>query len=295
MSLPALGGGYTPGAMIDFHQHVGHYGRTAAEALAHQEPYGVRAAVLLPIDGTSTPAERFPWEATRDAAREHPTRFVPFVHADPQRPDALDVVRRAHAEGARGFGEHKVRHPVDDPGSLALYRLCAELGLPVLLHFEYGVYNWNFEAFETVLRDHPDTVFVGHAQAFWANISADAPRDPAAPGYTAYPTGPVRPVGLTDRWLTEFPNLYADLSAGSGLGGLTRDPEFTRGFLRRHERKLLWATDCPCRDGHGDWGPEAGQRGCFAARSLPVLEALCASPEAYAAITGGNARRLLGL
>jgi predicted TIM-barrel fold metal-dependent hydrolase len=284
-----------PTGPIDFHQHIGHFGRSSAEALAHQEPYGTRASVLLPIDGTSTPAERFSWEVARQAAHEHPQRLIPFVHADPQRPDALEVVRRAHAEGARGFGEHKVRLPVDDPRSLALYRLCGDLGLPVLLHFEYGVYNWNFEAFEAVLREHPRTTFVGHAQAFWANVSADAPRDPDAPGYTAYPKGPVQPGGLTDRWLGEYPNLYADLSAGSGLGALSRDPEWTRGFLRRHQGRLLWATDCPCRDGRGDWGPQAGQRECFAARSLPLLRELSPSPAAYEAITAGNARRLLSL
>jgi predicted TIM-barrel fold metal-dependent hydrolase len=163
----------------------------------------------------------------------------------------------------------------------------------VLLHFEYGNYNHNFEAFERVLRDHPDTVFIGHAQAWWANVSAAVPRDPAAPGYSAYPEGPVVPGGLTDRWLADFPNLYGDLSAGSGLNALTRDPEFTRGFLRRHERKLLWATDCPCRDGAGDWGG-AQRRECFAARSLPVLRELAPSPEAFERITSGNARRLLG-
>jgi uncharacterized protein len=135
---------------IDFHQHIGHFGRSPAETLAHQEPYGTQLSVLLPIDGTSTPAERFSWEVARQAAQEHPGRLIPFVHADPQRADALEVVRRAHAEGARGFGEHKVRLPVDDPRSLALYRLCGDLGLPVLLHFEYGVYNWNFEAYEAI-------------------------------------------------------------------------------------------------------------------------------------------------
>jgi uncharacterized protein len=281
--------------MIDFHQHVGHIGRTVEQTLAHQVPHGVRASVLLPIDGTSTPQERFPWEMIRDAARAHPDRFIPFVHVDPVRPDALDVIRRAHAEGARGFGEHKVRHPVDLPQSLAIYRLCGDLGLPVLLHFEYSMYNYNFEAFGDVVRDHPQTTFIGHAQAWWANISADVPSDPGSPGYTAYPKGPVQPGGLTDRWLTELPNLYGDLSAGSGLGALTRDPAFTLDFLRRQQAKLLWATDCPCRDGKGDWGPELGQRACFAAQSVPVLRQSCPSPAAFEAIVEGNARRVLGL
>ncbi len=280
--------------MIDFHQHIGHMGRTVEQTLAHQVPHGVRQSVLLPIDGTSTPAERFPFEVALAAAAEHPHRLIPFCHVDPRRADALDVIRHAHRAGAKGFGEHKVRLPVDAPESLAIYRLCGELGLPVLLHFEYLNYNFNFEAFEGVLRAHSDTIFIGHAQAWWANVSAGAPRDPGAPDYTAYPKGPVQPGGLTDRWLERFPNLYGDLSAGSGLGALTRDPEFTRGFLQRHQTRLLWATDCPCRDGAGDWG-EAAPRECFAARSLPLLRDLAPSPEALELITGGNARRLLGL
>ena len=144
-----------------------------------------------------------------------------------------------------------------------------------------------------MLRAHPETVFLGHAQAWWANISADAPTQPDTPGYTAYPSGPVVPGGLTDRWLEEFPNLYADLSAGSGYGALSRDPEWTRGFLRRHASKLIWATDCPCRDGAGDWG-DGRRRECYVARSLPLLRQL-ATPEDFQRITSGNARRVLRL
>ena len=44
-----------------------------------------------------------------------------------------------------GFGEHKVRLPVDHPDSLDIYELCGKLGWVVLLHFEYRNYNYNFE------------------------------------------------------------------------------------------------------------------------------------------------------
>ena len=280
--------------MIDFHQHIGHIGRSLAQTLAHQEPHGVQKSVILPIDGTATPPENWPFEVALEAAKQFPDRLIPFVHVDPMKKDALDTIRRGHEAGAKGFGEHKVPHPVDAPESLAIYELCGELGLPVLLHFEYGMYNYNFTAFAGVLRDFPRTTFVAHAQAWWANISADAPNDPKAPGFTAYPKGPVVPGGLSDRWLGEFPNLYCDLSAGSGLGGLTRDPEFTRGFLARHTNKLLWATDCPCRDGRGDWG-ERGKQSCYAEKSLPVLRELAPSEAAFDLITRGNAVRVLGL
>ena len=280
--------------MIDFHQHIGHMGRSLAQTLAHQEAHGVEKSVILPIDNTATPPEFWPTEIALEAARDYPDRLIAFVHVDPTKKDALDTIKRGRDGGARGFGEHKVRLPVDAPESLVIYELCAELALPVLLHFEYGNYNYNFEAFPEVLRRFPRTTFVAHAQAWWANISADAPRDPAAPDFSAYPKGPVVPGGLSDQWLGEFPNLYCDLSAGSGLNGLTRDPEFTRGFLQRHARKLLWATDCPCRDGRGDWG-DRGQQTCYAEKSLPVLRELAPSPEVFELITRGNAVRVLGL
>jgi predicted TIM-barrel fold metal-dependent hydrolase len=279
--------------IIDFHEHIGLLGRTVEHVLAHQDAHGVGRSVLLPIDGTSYPNERFSSAEALDEASIYPDRFIPFFHIDPRRPGAAERIRRAHRMGARGFGEHKIRLPVDAPESLGVYRLCAELGWPVLLHFQYGVFNYNVGAFEHVLRSNPETVFVGHARSWWANISADVPTDPDAPGYSGYPTGRVVPGGAIDRWLEEFPNCYADLSAHSGLNALSRDPEFTRGFLRRHATKLLWATDCPCRDGAGDCGEE-GRHGCWAAGSLPLLREL-ATPEAFELITSGNARRLLGL
>jgi uncharacterized protein len=287
----------TPGGdhpVVDFHQHLGHFMSTVEDRLRHQEYFGVSTSVLLPIDGTSTPLERWPAAEALAEARNYPDRFVPFFHVDPRRPGYIDLIKRAADDGYRGFGEHKVRLPVDAPESLAIYRLCGELGWSVVLHLEYGAYNYNFDALGGVLREFRDTVFIGHGPAFWANIGANPPADRAVPGYTSYPTGPVPPGGLTDRWLAEHPNLYGDLSAGSGLNALTRDPAFTRGFLERHWRKLLWATDCPCRDGAGDFGLEE-RKECVAVQSLPLLRELAPSSEAYGAIVGRNAQALLRL
>ena len=72
---------------------------------------------------------------------------------------------------------------------------------------------------------------------------------------------------------------------------LSRDRDYAAGFLRRHATKLLWASDCGCRDGAGDHG-EFGQRTCWAARMLPLLRERT-TPEAFELITSTNARRLL--
>ncbi len=43
--------------------------------------------------------------------------------------------------------------------------------------------------------------------------------------------------------LRQYPNLYADLSAGSGLNALQRDPEFAKDFLLEFQDRLLYARD----------------------------------------------------
>ena len=67
----------------------------------------------------------------------------------------------------------------------------------------------------------------------------------------AYPAGPIVRGGITDRLLSDYPNLYGDLSANSGNNMLSRDDAFTREFLRRHQDKLMFGSDCGCADGHG--------------------------------------------
>ena len=185
--------------------------------------------------------------------------------------------------------------PVDHPLCMQIYRLCGEFGWPVLIHFDYNEHhNYNFGAFESVLKALPETTFIGHATAWWANISAEVVSDYTSPDFAAYPSGPVVRGGLTDRWLDEYPNLYCDLSARSAFFGLTRDPEFGEDFVRRHRAKLLWGTDCPCVDGKGNL-TDGGYRDCLAGLMLPVLRDYCGADDDYEDVTRRNAERLLGL
>ena len=167
--------------------------------------------------------------------------------------------------------------------------ICNELNWPVTWHFQEGTrgYNQGIEHLETLLKKFPNIKFIGHAQSWWAHISTDVP----APEDTLYPTGAVKPGGLIDRLLADYPNMFADLSAGSGLGGLTRDEDFTAGFLARHGKKLMFATDCPCRDGKG---ASLSRGACFAQLSLPFLKRMLAS-DALEDILHNNAVRILDL
>ena len=128
-----------------------------------------------------------------------------------------------------------------------LYALAAELNVPIVIHFQEfsppggpGTFNTGFKKFDAMLKALPKTTFVGHADAFWANVSADYAED------TSHPTGRIKPGGVTDRFLGEHPNLYADISANSGNNFLTRDPEFAARFIERHQNKVMFGSDCPC-------------------------------------------------
>ncbi len=275
--------------MIDAHLHIGHLGRSIENTIGHIDGIGAEKAVFLPIE---TADREYEWltETVAQAHEQYPDRVIPFCHVDVTRDDAVAELERRAATGVfRGYGEQKQHLPLNHPGLERVLAFCNEMRWPVTWHFQEGRrgYNQGIVHLETLVRKFPDIRFIGHAQSWWANISAEVP----PPEETLYPTGPVVPGGLADRLLCDYENVYADLSAGSGLGAITRDEAFGRDFLTRHRRKLLFATDCPCVDGRGtDYPP-----GCFAAKSLPFLKRMVDDPEALEDILHRNAVRVLGL
>ena len=244
---------------------------------------------MLPIEDGD---DEFGWmtEDIVKAHRDYPDTIIPFCHVDVTREDAVtELEKRAASDIFKGYGEQKQHLRLDDPRLEKVLAVCNELNWPVTWHFQEGErgYNQGIEHLEVLLKKFPNIKFIGHAQSWWAHISADVP----APEETLYPKGTVKPGGLIDRLLADYPNMFADLSAGSGLGGLTRDEDFTAGFLARHGKKLMFATDCPCRDGKGA-GLSRGA--CFAQLSLPFLKRMLA-PDALENILHNNAVRILNL
>ena len=64
-------------------------------------------------------------------------------------------------------------------------------------------------------------------------------------------TGEVAPGGAVPRLLRTYPNLYGDISAGSGYNALTRDPEFGVRFLNEFHDRLFFGTDiCSPKNDH---------------------------------------------
>jgi uncharacterized protein len=268
--------------VLDIHLHP----RATVEGnLLHIDGSGVTKAVLL----TGAAAE----ERAKQTVAAYPARFVRFASIDMTQPNAIDYLRKAAQGGAMGFGEIKSQVAAAGPEMQRLFALGAELNLPITMHFQEvnqpnspGTFNTGLKQFDAMLKKFPKTTFIGHADAFWANVSAEYAED------TSYPTGPIKPGGVTDKFLGDYPNLYADMSANSGNNFLNRDPEFAAAFLVRHQNKLMFGSDCSCTDGRGAGGRGASAGRCIARATLTMLKKL-APPEVFKKIVWENGNRLL--
>ena len=206
--------------VIDGHFHLR---REAAANIAHMDGCGVTKAVIL--------AREAALEQLRGAKTQYPGRVVWAVSTDITAADAAAKLTQAVKDGAVGFGEMKFHVAADSPEFQRMYALAGELGVPIMIHFQEvdhfegeGKWATGFKQFEAMLKKYPKTRFIGHADAFWANLDANYANE------AAYPTGPITRGGITDKLLGDYANLYGDLSANSGNNGMSRDPAVHRGF-----------------------------------------------------------------
>jgi predicted TIM-barrel fold metal-dependent hydrolase len=266
--------------VLDIHLHPR---RDGAGEIDHLEGSGVRRAVLLPGAGSN--------DRAMAVTAKYPDRFVRFTNADVRTAESARLIRAGLNGGAIGIGELKYPVQVDGPDMRRVYDIAGELHVPVLIHFEEGGFNSGIGRLPDLLKTYPKTIFIGHAQSWWANISADAANE------SGYPEGRVRPRGLTDKLLADYPNIYGDLSANSGRNALARDPDFAAGFLSRHSRKLMFGSDCPCTDGRGagQVSTSAALKGrCVARETLTLLKRLT-PPDLFETITWKNGTELLNI
>src|SRR5262249_16090627 len=169
------------GPILDIHSHL----RQGLDAnMVHMEGCGVTNAVLL----TSGSAG----EQVKAIQAKYPNRFVWSASQDITKPDPPEVFTKPLKTRRQGLGEIKLHGEADGPELRRMYALVAELDAPILAHFQEvphfegeGVFSTGFKRFEAMLKAYPKTRFIGHADAFWANLSADYANE------AAYPTGPI--------------------------------------------------------------------------------------------------------
>lgn len=280
--------------IIDIHQHLGYTGRTDAALLAHQRTIGATTTILLPAGrpvitasthkgvANGLQAQALGNEDCERFVRAHLGEYVMGANEVPDLDGAASEIQKYLDRGAVVIGEQKFGVECDSPGMQKLYQLAQERGVPVLMHWQFGMYNHGFDRFHRMLEKYPKVNFIGHAQTWWANIDAKH-----GDQKVMYPKGPVTRGGLTDRYLSDYPNMFGDVSAGSGLGALTRDEDFTRDFLARHQDKLLFGSDCNDSD---PGGPR-----CLGASLLATIRRLAASRDVERKLLYGNAKRVFRL
>ncbi len=293
--------------IVDTHQHVFWHHRNDDDLVADMDAHGIDAAWLLtweiaPDEMHPTyhrvlnPEHRRP-DGTHagiplsDVIRcrdRHPGRFVPGYCPHPRLGDAPALFEAAvHMHGVQVCGEWKFRMLVDDPRCLLLFRKAGELRCPVVLHldvpwvmqpdrgepaYQPDWYGGTVANLERVLLACPYTAFIGHAPGFWREISADADTDPSV-----FPTGPIRPGGRLERMLDGHANLYVDLSAGSALRALKRDPDYSGRLLTRFCDRFLFGRDY------------------YGGELMAFLDSLSLSAATRRAILADNALRLVPL
>ena len=129
----------------------------------------------------------------------------------------------------------------DDPLMMRVYEACEQVAIPLLFHIDNirGKDQPGLPRLEHAVRSFPRLNFIGHGPGWWASISGET--DQKSLG--GYPKGHVRPGGAIDRLMKEYPNVYGDLSAGSGSNAISRDPRFGREFLIRRQDRICFGTD----------------------------------------------------
>src|ERR1043165_4796443 len=196
--------------IIDIHQHTTYSGRSDEDLIRHQREMGVSKTVLLPAGSKYGLAAQCGGNDTVVAiARKLPKEYLFFANELPDIPEARPVIEKYLKMGAIGIGEQKFPVEADSKYIDLIADIAAEHRVPVLLHFEYKNYNLGFENFSKVLARHPRVNFIGHAQTWWGNIDKNHDQT------VMYPKTPVTPGGITDRLLSDYPNMYGDMSAGS--------------------------------------------------------------------------------
>jgi len=266
---------------------------TPEELLAVHDELNIERAVLLPLVSCEEYVPQSVGEII-DMARASGGRFVPFCNVDPRvysnssdAPVGL-LLEHYRALGCLGLGEVLPNLPWNDPRMQNLLHHAERVGFPMVfdmtgrLNHGYGIYDEpGMPQLEACLARFPDLLFIGHGPAFWAEIAAL--RGPA--DRFGYPKYPVEREGRVAQLMRGYPNLWVDLSAGSGENALLRDPGYAVSFLNEFAGRILFGTDI-----------------CFSHNRYKTAQFLIEqrdsggiSPEIFEGIARGSAEKLLGL
>ncbi len=243
---------FPAGRYFDMHTHLGQTWNsteilTAEVLLRWMDAHDISQAVVLPLINPEASSYPLTTDFVLRETKPYRDRLIPFCSIDPRtsyrggHKGLVSMLQKYIDLGVKGFGESKPGIPFNDPRNMALFAACGEAGLPVLFHLDNqrNTDKPGLPNLEKVLKQNPKTNFVGHGPGWWASISGDATQAELG----GYPKGKTAPGGAIDRLMENYPNIYGELSAGSGANSIGRDLEFGREFLVRRQDRIMFGTD----------------------------------------------------
>lgn len=292
---------------IDIHAHVTAFpeyapdckwqGRfcSAEEVIAHYDRLNIEKGVILPISAAEGQLTPMTSEGAKYTVDKFPDRFIWFCNIDPRamwnKPDCdlYPLFEHYKKLGAKGIGEMTCQLYADDPLVDNFFSYAEKYEMPVLIHIHtkfggsYGIVDEaGLPRIEKMLQKHPKLQLIGHSQAFWCEISNDCPENERG----GAPKGKVTE-GRIAELLRKYPNLWCDISAGSGWNALSRDPDYAEKFLDEFQDRILYGCDiCAVENAH-QYLMDEFLRKMYAEKRL--------SHDAWRKIARDNAIRLLKL
>ena len=268
---------------------------TPSELIGMYDRLGIEKGVLLPSINIESDYQTSSNYENYLITQQYPDRFYWFCNVDPRQggnaddTDYTPFLNDCKSHGAKGVGEICANLYFDDPMTMNLFRCCEACDMPVIFHIgnmgrDYGLVDeMGLPRLEKALAAFPKLKFLGHSQKFWAEIGGDL----TAEERCGYPTGKVVPGGRLIELFETYPNLFGDLSAGSGYNAMARDPDFGYAFMERYQDRLFFGTDICSPKNLSD------ARVCLAAFLDDGVLSGRLSEEAYLKISRGNALKLL--
>ena len=222
-----------------------------AQILSMYDAHNIECGVLMPLIG---PEFYLPQsnEEILETCRLNPGRFIPFCNLDPRgirnspNTDFTPWLSWYKEHGFKGVGEFMPNLPFTHPLVMNFFRQVEAFEFPLTFDISsrigerYGLYDdEGLPQLQTCLNTFPKLTIIGHGPAFWDEIGVLEPGDVRG----TYIKHPVHGEGALYRIFREYPNMWADLSAGSGYYALSRDPENAAKFINEFQDRLMYATD----------------------------------------------------
>ncbi len=266
---------------------------TVDEVLARYDELGIEKGILLPLIGPETYLPQSNQEIL-EICRLNPDRFIPFFNIDPRGikntefTDFSPWINWFKEHGCLGVGEFMPNMYFRDSRVLNILRQFEAAGLPVIfddtvyVNRSYGLVDEpGLPQLEFVLRSFPKLIMFGHGPAFWSEMGTlDTMFDRGG-----YPKYPIKEEGAVPKLFRRCPNLWGDLSAGSGYNALARDVDYAINFLNEFQDRLCFGTDICC----------AKQDLPLAGFLLDLKKSGKISDDVFEKIARGNIKRLLNI